>query len=516
MFGRTRRAVQAALAATTLPDELKAFIALLVARTRLRRAEQLDIAAELTSHFSEGLAAGRTADALIAAYGDARQSARELRASAIAKRGALDRAAGVLVKWSGIGAAAVFAVYLGSAAALYFREPVISFDARAAVNARLPKAGPEGRALELYAAALGERGGLAFGDRLNPGIDAAMEALEHIDSDEAAAASVREFVDEWWRVLEVLREVRSRPVFGLAVVTSSTDDATAVGLFGKDALVDGAYAESGILVGSLSNTLLPQASMLRSCARLLVVDAALAAHEGRAEDAIASFEAAMAAGVHAGEFGLLICRLVESGIKSLVIESVGAAVARHPRAFDDAQLARLERLVRGQRVDFVVGFEGEWNMMRDLVQRCYSDDGDGDGLLLPRAHGQLMRELSSWSSIGADRGGRGGAIAAVEFMGGPVVATIAPSRREIEDRARAYYTKAIAVATAESEEESALLRSEFVEMAAALGHDPRNIFVFMAPGLDRALDLPRKLEELAERTADAIAAERAKRAANGR
>ena len=172
--------------------------------------------------------------------------------------------------------------------------------------------------------------------------------------------------------------------------------------------------------------------------------------------------------------------------------------------------------MRGQRVDFVVGFEGEWNMMRDLVQRCYSDDGDGDGLLLPRAHGQLMRELSSWSSVGGDFGGRGGAIAAVEFMGGPVAATIAPSRREIEDRARAYYTKAIAVATAESEEERALLRSEFVEMAAALGRDPRNIFEVLAPGLDRALDLPRKLEELAERTADAIAAERARRAANGR
>ena len=100
-------------------------------------------------------------------------------------------------------------------------------------------------------------------------------------------------------------------------------------------------------------------------------------------------------------------------------------------------------------------------------------------------------------------------------MGGPVAATIAPSRREIEDRARAYYTKAIAVATAESEEERAVLRSEFVEMAAALGRDPRNIFEVLAPGLDRALDLPRKLEELAERTADAIAAERARRAGNG-
>lgn len=515
MFGRTRRAIRARLAESGLPEDLQRFIAALVARTRLRRAEQLDIAAELTSHFSEGLAAGRSADALIAAYGDARQSARELRASAIAKRSALDRAAGVLVKWSGIGAAAVFAAYLGSAAALYFREPVISFDARAAVNARLPKAGPEGRALELYAAALGERGALTLGDRLNPGIDATMEALEQIASDEAAAASVREFVDEWWSVLEVLREVRSRPVFGLAVVTSSTDDATALGLFGEGSLGGGAYAESGVLAGSLIGTLLPQASMLRSCARLLAVDASLAAHEGRAEDAIASFEAAMAAGVHAGEPGFLICRLVEAGIKSLVIESIGGAVVRHPRAFDDAQLARLERLVRDQRIELAGAFEGEWNMMRDLVQRCYSDDGSGDGLLLPRAHGQLMRELSSWSSVGGDLGGRGSAIAAIEFMGGPVAATMAPSRREIEDRAQAYYTKAIAVATAESEEERVLLRREFAEFPAQLGRDPLNIFEVLAPGLDRTFDQPRKLEELAERTADAIAAERARRAANG-
>jgi hypothetical protein len=159
MFGRTRRAVQAALAATTLPDELKAFIASLVTRTRLRLAEQLDISAELTSHFSEGLAAGKSVDALVASYGDARQSARDLRASAIAKRTPFDRAAGMFVKWGSIGVAAVLAVYLGSATVLYLREPVISFDARAIVNAQLPEAGPEGRALDIYIAALADESG---------------------------------------------------------------------------------------------------------------------------------------------------------------------------------------------------------------------------------------------------------------------------------------------------------------------------------------------------------------------
>ena len=100
-------------------------------------------------------------------------------------------------------------------------------------------------------------------------------------------------------------------------------------------------------------------------------------------------------------------------------------------------------------------------------------------------------------------------------MVGPVLATIAPSRREVEDRARAYYTKAIAVTSAESEEERATLRSEFDGMSAQLGRDPRFIFEYLVPGLDRALDQPRKLKELAKKTADAIAAERATRGAIG-
>ena len=515
MMRRSRQIVNAQLAKTALPDEVRAFIGSLVGRTRLRGAEQREIAAELASHFSEGLAAGKSATELLAAYGDERESAREMRAAAIAKRSALDRAAGALVKWGGIGAAAVFAAYLGSAGALYFREPVISFDARAAMNARLPKAGPEGRALEIYAAALGEWGRRNRGDWVVPGIDAPTEALERIDADAAAVARVREFVDEWRGVIDALREVRARPVFGLAVVTTSVDDETSIGLFGKDALVLEADAEREILAGAIVSVLLPQASMLRSCARLLVLDAALAAYEGRGEVALASFEAAMTAGVHAGEPGFLICRLVESGIKSLVIESIGDAVARHPSAFNDAQLAQLERLVRTQRIDLVVAFESEWSMMRDLVQRCYSDDGGGDGVLLPRAHGQMIHGLTSWSSTGGGSANRGRATEAVEFMVGPVLATIAPSRREVEDRARAYYTKAIAVTSAESEEERAALRSEFDGLSAQLGRNPRSIFEYLAPGLDRAFDQPRKLEELAEKTADAIAAERATRAAIG-
>ena len=59
MFGSKKRAVRARIAQAGLPDGIARFVADVVRRTRLRRAEQVDVAAELVSHFAEGIAAGR-------------------------------------------------------------------------------------------------------------------------------------------------------------------------------------------------------------------------------------------------------------------------------------------------------------------------------------------------------------------------------------------------------------------------------------------------------------------------
>ena len=75
MFGSKKRAVRARIAQAELPDGIARFVADVVRRTRLRRAEQVDVAAELVSHFAEGIAAGRgeahqCCDVCVACVGD--------------------------------------------------------------------------------------------------------------------------------------------------------------------------------------------------------------------------------------------------------------------------------------------------------------------------------------------------------------------------------------------------------------------------------------------------------------
>ncbi|MBI1303826.1 MAG: hypothetical protein GC172_08575 [Phycisphaera sp.] len=516
MFGRTRRSVRARLAETGLPAGLQDFIARLVARTRLRRDEQMDIAAELSSHFREGLAVGKTADALLASYGEVARSARELRAGAIAKRGPLDRAAGTLMKWSGVGVAVVSVAYLASAAVLYSREPVIAFDARAAANARIPTAGPEGRALDIYIAALADENGRYREEWLGECLTAIEDALLKLDADASAEAeakaAVRASFADMRGTIDVLRGVRSRPALGLGIEADGLTDDAAVRFFGADALqIADPHRSNSPLASSVLSIGLPQAAMLRRCAKILCFDARIAAMDGRGDDFILSIEAALAAGGHAGEQGFLISRLVEAGIRSMVLETIERAVARNPSAFDDAQFAQLEQIARSQHTDFAVALESEWHLLRDVVQRCYSDDGRGDGVLLPRAFGLLMRDLSSWSgtdgaSLGAVRGS-----AAMEFLAGPLAATVSPSRREVEDRARAYFTKAIAVVSAQTDEEHEARRREFDAIATEPSRSAGGLLEMVMPALDRTLEHPRKLELAAERTADAVRAVRARR-----
>jgi hypothetical protein len=478
----------------------------------------MDIAAELSSHFREGLAVGKTADALLASYGEVARSARELRAGAIAKRGPLDRAAGTLMKWSGVGVAVVSVAYLASAVVLYSREPVISFDARAAANARIPTAGPEGRALDIYIAALADENGRYREEWLGERLTAIEDALLRLDADASAEgeadaeAELRAGLADMRGTIDALRGVRSRPALGLGIEADGLTDDAAVRFFGAEALqIADPHRTNSPLASSVLSIGLPQAAMLRRCAKILCFDAHLAAMDGRGDDFILSIEAALAAGGHAGEQGFLISRLVEAGIRSMVLETIERAVARNPSAFDDAQFAQLEQIARSQRTDFAVALESEWHLLRDVVQRCYSDDGQGDGVLLPRAFGLLMRDLSSWSgtdgaSLGAVRGS-----AAMEFLAGPLAATVSPSRREVEDRARAYFTKAIAVVSAQTEEEHETRRREFDAIATAPSPSAGGLLEMVMPALDRTLEHPRKLELAAERTADAVRGERARR-----
>jgi len=102
MPGATSRAVRETVSQRGLPPEIAELIARVVRRTHLRHAEQVDIAAELSSHFAEGLARGTDAAALVRDFGEVHAAARRLRHGAISKRSPADRAIRLALR--GVGA----------------------------------------------------------------------------------------------------------------------------------------------------------------------------------------------------------------------------------------------------------------------------------------------------------------------------------------------------------------------------------------------------------------------------
>ncbi|MBM4114841.1 MAG: hypothetical protein FJ252_03070, partial [Phycisphaerae bacterium] len=122
-----------------LPAGIAALIERVVRATRLRRAERDEVRRELASHFAEALAAGTAPAAAIAAYGDAKASARALRAAAIAKRSPIDRALGQMFRFAALGVGTLAAVYVLFGLYLAANGPRVSFDPLARLADVLPK-----------------------------------------------------------------------------------------------------------------------------------------------------------------------------------------------------------------------------------------------------------------------------------------------------------------------------------------------------------------------------------------
>src|SRR4029453_14835252 len=67
------------LEASGLPPDVQQLLQRTVRRTRLWRLEKLEVTQELIAHFTDGMAAGRTADQLIREFGDETQAATLIR-----------------------------------------------------------------------------------------------------------------------------------------------------------------------------------------------------------------------------------------------------------------------------------------------------------------------------------------------------------------------------------------------------------------------------------------------------
>lgn len=416
-------------APAALPDELRTLVDSITRRTRLRRRERADVSRELTSHFDEALAAGKSVRQAVDSFGDPKEAARRLRHGAIAKRSPLDRALGQTLTWTARTIVVVFLAYATFGIWLAFKQPVIRFDPVARFRAMLPTVtAPEHTAWPgIRDALVAMVHGADDPLRQSPGASA-VDATPYPGQEQWPAA--REWLQAQRATLASMREATRQTILGFPVGLPTSDaDAR---LFGKD------QAQTSTTTSQESNDQFPMLELrlpylvnLRMAARMLAVDMLAAAEEGDGERATRDAEAVIALSVLAQEGRVLVGDFVGMAIRRMALERMTAVLEWKPALLSDSQLARMQ--VAAMSVPAALqhlNLDTERIYFDDVVQRMYTDDGNGDGLFRPTTS-QLGRLniLSDRSGSLDDR-----LVSAASHVIAPAAAMYVAGRRETLER----------------------------------------------------------------------------------
>ena len=394
---------------TDLPQDIRNLIAQVAKKTKLRKAERADVQRELTSHFQEALASGKSADDVVRAYGDAHACAKNLRIAVIAKRSPIDRAFGLTFMWSARAVGAFVLLYAVVAISMSFNTPKVSFDAVKRYRESLPVAkSPDQVAWPAYRDALVKMG-MGWDD---PKRESAREA----DSLSLPGSENWNAATAWLTAnraqIDAFCKATKRPVFGFPVgVAVSDDDAALLWRNSQsNSISNAAIDNSDVDKPDRSefpsfNISLPQLAILRQAVRIIASDMMMAVEKADGERATRDAEAIIALSIHAQEGRILIGDLVGMSIRSIVVNRILMALEWKPNTFTDSQLKRLQNALRSvpralERPDFTY----ERLMFEDIVQRLYTDDGHGDGRFAPQW--KQLRLISALESGSAGNHGK--------------------------------------------------------------------------------------------------------------
>lgn len=374
--------------AAGLPEPARSLVERVVMRTRLRRSERREVARELCAHFADGIAAGRDPAALVADFGDPSAAARLIRRAMIRKRSWIHRA----TAWAGRGLAAAAGLALVATTIFAIRywsgEPTIARNYMAEHNESIAARAELERAWPKYAEVLSRwasREQAHNAERKNENPRPA--ALEH----HARVASL----------LPEIRAAAARPVLGILL---STRMDPAIAAYLERTIPPSSSAippeEWSMATGpednpALFGVLLPHLQYLREWARTLVFDAELALEERDITRWMANFDALLGMGAQCRGEGILISTMVGLSIQELAMTLVSRALAQQPGDLSDAEWARVAHALAAAKDPQAPlrALEFEATSFEDVLQRCFTDDGNGDGRLTPEG-ARLLALLS--------------------------------------------------------------------------------------------------------------------------
>lgn len=366
---RCRPASPAAVVAQAdLPAPLGELVLTVTGKCRLWKQERIEVAQELCAHFRDALESGASPDDLAAAFGDPVQTARLITPARKrlrpwwwrAGRQSLRASAGLILLCVGL--------YAFAAASFYFGSPTISRNFTAQLNAPILALPADERAWPRYLEAL-----RAFG--------AEPTVLSHDPVPEKPGDPAWPTYAKWLQskahAFAILREAAARPHLGFVYRHDLEPALVEI----MEARRPGYQHQPGPEVDNplVIGLLLPHLGEMRRMARWTRADARLAAREGDRERFLRDVDAMLGMGEQCLDSPHVISSLVGIAIFRLSIDSVQEQIA--PDSFlTDADLVHLAHRFAGFAGGRVrIDVRGERYSIEDILQRFYTDDGQGDG-----------------------------------------------------------------------------------------------------------------------------------------
>lgn len=421
---RRGRATSAAMVVqqSGLPGPLGELVLSVTGKCRLWQTERIDVARELCAHFLDGLEAGANQAQLAASFGEARRAARLITATKKRSRPLWWRASRASLRAAGGLLLALIVIYAVLAARFFLVTPTVKRNFMSELNAPILRSSPAERAWPLYIEAR-----VRFGQ-----IPDDLQRLDPRRPGDEGWDQMAEWLASKQGAMDLVRTAAAKPIIGY-VYSADTDPELGRAI----ELTNPGYVhqvrpdtpENPMLIG----VLLPHLGEMRRYARWLASDASLAAERGEGARFLSDVHALLGMASQALDEEFLISDLVGIAIADLTMETLRREVVREGllTADDLRDLAHTVSAFADGRV--VIDATPELVSIEDILQRYYSDDGEGDGRFVGGPHLESMYE--EW---GIARPVGLPLMRAVQ----PVQSVLMPSRAEVMDRARRFVAAA--------------------------------------------------------------------------
>ena len=427
------------IADAKLPEELATLITTTITKTKLWKSERAEIALELISHSQDALEAGRTSTEIIESFGDPRKVAKLLRRAAKRKRPLYWRTMRNIRRGIGVAFALIFVVYAVQLVRYMTGSPNITTNYAQIINAPNDAYSEGQKAWPVYKEVSDawrihtdeiQKAHVEFervqnADPDQEPISGGFFMIPEIPIDHPHYEDMRQLILNFEPKLVQLREAAHRPIIGITLGFIEQEAEPVSGVYQLGTYLPPEANPS--LNPTLIELILPHLGQLRQFAKLLYFDAIVAARDGDSERVFENLSAMLAITRQKSFDGTLISDLVNMAIANTTYKAVEHILNDHPEALSREHMIALSHELSLIEPALQMSLDGERMMFDDVLQRTYTDDGNGNGRLTK--HGAQILTGLGGEFFSADEYEPN----PIQILSGPVALTIAQDRKSQYD-----------------------------------------------------------------------------------